>query len=97
MRYLSIPFLLLTALASAHPVDLEKRLSDLDKAAKSAQSAGDNACCVAIVRARKTRLSGVEFIISDAQRLCFVKSTQRIGDCGECAIFWCSQSFSSNS
>ena len=44
MRYLSIPFLLLTALASAQPADLEKRLSDLDKAAKSAQSAGDNAC-----------------------------------------------------
>ncbi|HEV1285083.1 MAG TPA: ammonium transporter [Bryobacteraceae bacterium] len=49
MRYLSIPFLLLTALASAQPVDLApqadlvKRLSDLDKAAKSAQSAGDNA------------------------------------------------------
>jgi Amt family ammonium transporter len=43
MRYLSIPFLLLTALASAQPADLEKRLSDLDKAAKSAQSAGDNA------------------------------------------------------
>ena len=42
MRYLSIP-LFLTALASAQPVDLEKRLSDLDKAAKSAQSAGDNA------------------------------------------------------
>jgi Amt family ammonium transporter len=43
MRYLSIPFLLLTALASAQPADLEKRLSDLDKATKSAQSAGDNA------------------------------------------------------
>jgi Amt family ammonium transporter len=42
-RYLSIPFFLLTALASAQPADLEKRLSDLDKAAKSAQSAGDNA------------------------------------------------------
>jgi Amt family ammonium transporter len=42
MRYLSTP-LFLTALASAQPVDLEKRLSDLDKAAKSAQSAGDNA------------------------------------------------------
>src|ERR1017187_1191919 len=42
MRYLSIP-LLLTALASAQPADLEKRLSDLDKATKSAQSAGDNA------------------------------------------------------
>jgi Amt family ammonium transporter len=40
---LSIPFLLLTALASAQPADLEKRLSDLDKAAKAAQSAGDNA------------------------------------------------------
>ncbi len=43
MRYLSIPFFLLAALASAQPADLEKRLSDLDKAAKSAQSAGDNA------------------------------------------------------
>jgi Amt family ammonium transporter len=43
MRYLSIPFLFLTALASAQPADLEKRLSDLDKATKSAQSAGDNA------------------------------------------------------
>jgi Amt family ammonium transporter len=43
MRYLSIPFLILTALASAQPADLEKRLSDLDKATKSAQSAGDNA------------------------------------------------------
>ena len=42
-RYLSIPFFLLTALASAQPADLEKRLADLDKAAKSAQSAGDNA------------------------------------------------------
>src|SRR5580698_2237583 len=42
-RYFSIPFFLLTALASAQPADLEKRLSDLDKAAKSAQSAGDNA------------------------------------------------------
>jgi len=39
----SIPFFLLTLLASAQPVDLEKRLSDLDKATKSAQSAGDNA------------------------------------------------------
>jgi Amt family ammonium transporter len=49
MRYLAIPFLLLTALASAQPADLApqaelvKRLSDLDRAAKSAQSAGDNA------------------------------------------------------
>src|SRR5277367_514963 len=43
MRYLWIPFLLLTALASAQPADLEKRLADLDKATKSAQSAGDNA------------------------------------------------------
>jgi Amt family ammonium transporter len=42
-RYLAIPFFLLTALASAQPAALEKRLSDLDKAAKSAQSAGDNA------------------------------------------------------
>jgi Amt family ammonium transporter len=42
-RYLSIPFFLLAAVASAQPADLEKRLSDLDKAAKSAQSAGDNA------------------------------------------------------
>ncbi|MGA3188603.1 MAG: ammonium transporter [Bryobacteraceae bacterium] len=42
-RYLSTTFFLLTALASAQPADLEKRLSDLDKAAKSAQSAGDNA------------------------------------------------------
>src|SRR5712671_5877845 len=43
LRHLSIPFVLLTALASAQPADLEKRLSDLDKAAKAAQSAGDNA------------------------------------------------------
>jgi Amt family ammonium transporter len=43
MRCLLIPFFLLTALAFAQPADLEKRLSDLDKAAKSAQSAGDNA------------------------------------------------------
>src|SRR5208283_3263945 len=43
LRYLWIPFLLLTALASAQPADLEKRLSDLDKATKAAQSAGDNA------------------------------------------------------
>ncbi len=42
-RYLSIPFFLMTALASAQPADLEKRLSDLDKASKAAQSAGDNA------------------------------------------------------
>jgi Amt family ammonium transporter len=42
-RYFSILFFLLTALASAQPADLEKRLSDLDKATKSAQSAGDNA------------------------------------------------------
>src|ERR1700678_2427360 len=42
-RYLAIPFFLLTAFASAQPADIEKRLSDLDKAAKSAQSAGDNA------------------------------------------------------
>src|SRR5882724_2092847 len=43
LRHLSIPFVLLTAVASAQPADLEKRLSDLDKAAKAAQSAGDNA------------------------------------------------------
>jgi Amt family ammonium transporter len=42
-RHLWIPFLFLTALASAQPTDLEKRLSDLDKATKAAQSAGDNA------------------------------------------------------
>jgi Amt family ammonium transporter len=43
LRHLSIPFFLLTALASAQPADLERRLSDLDKATKAAQSAGDNA------------------------------------------------------
>src|ERR1700731_4389673 len=43
MRNLSIPFFLLTALAFAQPADLEKRLADLDKAVKSAQSSGDNA------------------------------------------------------
>ncbi len=42
-RHLWIPFVFLTALASAQPADLEKRLSDLDKATKAAQSAGDNA------------------------------------------------------
>jgi Amt family ammonium transporter len=42
-RYLSIFFFLLTAVAAAQPADLEKRLADLDKATKSAQSAGDNA------------------------------------------------------
>ena len=52
LRYLSIPFVLLAALASAQPADLEKRLSDLDKATKSAQSAGDTAwmlVCSALV------------------------------------------------
>ena len=39
----SIPFFLLPLLAVAQPADLEKRLNDLDKASKSAQSAGDNA------------------------------------------------------
>src|ERR1700722_16851069 len=43
MRYLWIPFLFLTALASAQPADLEKRLADLTAATKAAQSAGDNA------------------------------------------------------
>jgi Amt family ammonium transporter len=43
LRHLSVPFFLLSALASAQPADLEKRLSDLDKATKAAQSAGDNA------------------------------------------------------
>ena len=43
MRYLWIPFLFLTALASAQPSDLEKRLADLTAATKAAQSAGDNA------------------------------------------------------
>ena len=43
LRYLSIPLFLFAALASAQPADLEKRLSDLDKASKAAQSAGDNA------------------------------------------------------
>jgi Amt family ammonium transporter len=43
LRQLSVPFFLLSALASAQPADLEKRLSDLDKATKAAQSAGDNA------------------------------------------------------
>jgi Amt family ammonium transporter len=43
IRHLSIPFFLLTALAAAQPADLEKKLADLDKASKAAQSAGDNA------------------------------------------------------
>jgi Amt family ammonium transporter len=46
MRTLSVPLLLfLSALASAQalPGDLDKRLNDLDKATKAAQSAGDNA------------------------------------------------------
>src|SRR5580700_6404983 len=43
MRHLWVPFLFLTALASAQPSDLEKRLADLTAATKSAQSAGDNA------------------------------------------------------
>ena len=42
-RNLAIPFFLLTALASAQPADLEKRLTDLTTATKAAQSAGDNA------------------------------------------------------
>jgi ammonium transporter, Amt family len=42
---LVLPYLLFAMLASAQavPADLEKRLADLDKATKSAQSAGDNA------------------------------------------------------
>src|SRR6201988_5468869 len=37
-------FVLLSSLAAAQPpADVEKRLADLDKAVKSAQSAGDNA------------------------------------------------------
>src|SRR5580700_3781988 len=43
MRHLWVPFLFLTALASAQPSDLEKRLADLTAATKAAQSAGDNA------------------------------------------------------
>jgi Amt family ammonium transporter len=48
-RYLWIPFVFLTTLASAQPADLApqadlaKRLSDLTAATKAAQSAGDNA------------------------------------------------------
>src|ERR1700687_4472245 len=44
MTKLSLLFLLLCSFAAATPAgDLDKRLSDLEKAAKSAQSAGDNA------------------------------------------------------
>ncbi len=44
MTRLSLLFLSLCTLAAAEPAaDLEKRLADLDKATKSAQSAGDNA------------------------------------------------------
>ena len=45
MRTTSVLMFLCAALASAQsvPGDLEKRLADLDKATKAAQSAGDNA------------------------------------------------------
>ncbi len=44
MTKLSLLFLSLCAFAAAQPAaDLEKRLADVEKAAKSAQSAGDNA------------------------------------------------------
>jgi ammonium transporter, Amt family len=43
MTKLSFLLLSLSAYAAAQPADLDKRLSDLEKAAKSAQSAGDNA------------------------------------------------------
>jgi len=44
MTKLSLLFLSLCALAAAEPVaDLDKRLADLEKATKAAQSAGDNA------------------------------------------------------
>lgn len=43
MTKLSLLFLSLCTCAAAQPADLEKRLSDLEKATKSAQSAGDNA------------------------------------------------------
>ena len=44
MTKLSLLFLSLCAFAAAQPAaDLEKRLADLEKAAKAAQSAGDNA------------------------------------------------------
>jgi ammonium transporter, Amt family len=43
MTKLSLLLLSFCAFAAAQPADLEKRLADLEKAAKSAQSAGDNA------------------------------------------------------
>ncbi len=44
MTKLSLLFLSLCTLAAAQPAaDLDKRLADLEKAAKAAQSAGDNA------------------------------------------------------
>ena len=43
MTKLSLLLLSLSTFAAAQPADLEKRLADLEKAAKSAQSAGDNA------------------------------------------------------
>jgi len=43
MTKLSLLLLSLCTFAAAQPADLEKRLADLEKAAKSAQSAGDNA------------------------------------------------------
>src|ERR1700716_1403275 len=52
MRHLSVPFFLLASLAAAQPADLEKKLVDLDKAAKAAQMSADNAwmlVCAALV------------------------------------------------
>src|SRR6202142_938425 len=43
MTKLSLLLLSLCTFAAAQPADLEKRLADLEKATKSAQSAGDNA------------------------------------------------------
>jgi ammonium transporter, Amt family len=43
MTKLSLLFFSLCTYAAAQPADLDKRLSDLEKATKSAQSAGDNA------------------------------------------------------
>jgi Amt family ammonium transporter len=53
MTKLSLLFLSLCTFAAAQPAaDLDKRLADLEKAAKAAQSAGDNAwmlTCAALV------------------------------------------------